>query len=245
MSAAALERRPYAILDEPSRLLKAEKIARLVGGPDALRGRSVLDVGCGSGHIAAALAGLVGPEGEVHAVDVRDQRLVHDGYAFHHVDGTTLPLADESLDVVVSNHVIEHVGDERDQLHHLREVRRVLRPGGVCYLAVPSRWVLVEPHVRLPLLSWLPRPLRSPYVRLARRGSFYDCDLPTRRRLRRLFAGADLSGEERTLDALFEVGRLETPSKAARLALSAPGPLRRALLPLSPTLVYVLRRPLG
>ena len=128
-----------------------------------------------------------------------------------------------------------------DQLHHLREVRRLLRPGGVCYFAVPSRFVLVEPHVRLPLLSWLPRPLRSPYVRLTHRGSAYDCELPSKRTLTRLFRGAGLQAADRTLDALVEVGRLEQPSKAARLALRAPAWVRRALLPLSPTLVYVLR----
>jgi SAM-dependent methyltransferase len=244
VSAVVVERRPYAILDRPSRLLKAEKIARLVGGAEVLRGARVLDIGCGSGYIAEALAELAGPGGSVHAVDVRDQRLVEDGYEFHQVTGTALPFEDESIDVVLSNHVIEHVGEEPDQLRHLQEVRRVLRPGGLCYLAVPSRWVLVEPHVRLPLLSWLPRAVRSPYVRLAGRGAFYDCDLPTRGRLRRLFAAAGVEATERTLDALLEVGRLETPSKAARLALSAPDPLRRALLPLSPTLVYLLRRPL-
>jgi SAM-dependent methyltransferase len=244
VSDVVVERRPYAILDRPSRLLKAEKIARLVGGPEVLRGARILDIGCGSGHIAEALAGLAGPDGRVHAVDVRDQRLVEDGYEFHQVAGTALPFADESLDLVLSNHVIEHVGGEPDQLRHLQEIRRVLRPGGRCYLAVPSRWVLVEPHVRLPLLSWLPRAVRSPYVRLAGRGSFYDCDLPTRRRLRRLFDAAGLEGAEKTVDALFEIGRLETPSRAATVALRAPAWLRQALLPLSPTLVYLLRRPL-
>lgn len=239
----APERRPYAALDLDSRRPKAEKLARLLGGPEALRGRRILDVGCGSGHIAAALAELAGPEGAVFGVDLRDQRVVREGFEFRQVDGTTLPFEDESLDVVVSNHVIEHVGEEPDQLRHLQEIRRVLRPGGRCYLAVPSRFVLIEPHVKLPLVSWLPRPLRSPYVRLARRGSFYDCELPTRRRLERLVRAAGLEGEERTLDALLEVGRLERPSPAVRLALSVPAPLRRALLPLSPTLVYLLRRP--
>lgn len=237
------ERRPYAALDLGSRRPKAEKLARLLGGQEALRGRRILDVGCGSGHIAAALAELAGPEGAVFGVDLRDQRVVREGFEFRQVDGTTLPFEDESLDVVVSNHVIEHVGEEPDQLRHLQEIRRVLRPGGRCYLAVPSRFVLIEPHVKLPLVSWLPRPLRSPYVRLARRSSFYDCELPTRRRLERLVRAAGLDGEERTLAALLEVGRLERPSPAVRLALSVPAPLRRALLPLSPTLVYLLRRP--
>lgn len=241
MTTAVLERRPYAILDRPSRLLKAEKIARLVGGPECVQGARLLDVGCGSGHIAAALAALAGPDGDVCAVDVKDQRLTRDGFSFHVVEGTSLPFEDGAFDVVVSNHVIEHVGEHDDQLHHLREVRRVLAPGGVCYFAVPSRFVLVEPHVRLPLLSWLPRPLRSPYVRLARRGDAYDCELPSRRTLERLFSGAGLHATERTLDALLEVGRLERPSRAARLALRAPAWSRRVLLPLSPTLVYLLR----
>jgi SAM-dependent methyltransferase len=241
VTTTALERRPYAILDRPSRLLKAEKIAALVGGPQRLVGASVLDIGCGSGDIASALAAFAGPSGDVHAVDVRDQRSTVEGFTFHLVPGTALPFADASFDVVVSNHVVEHVGETADQLHHLREVRRVLRPGGVCYFAVPSRFVLVEPHVRLPLLSWLPRRLRSPYVRLARRGSAYDCELPSRRTLARLFAGAGLTADERTLDALLEVGRLERPSRAARIALRAPAGIRRALLPLSPTLVYLLR----
>jgi SAM-dependent methyltransferase len=240
VTVAVLERRPYAVLDRSSRLLKAEKIARLVGGSTRLRGARLLDVGCGSGHIASALAELVGDEGEVCAVDVRDQRLTDDGFVFHLVDGTTLPFEDSSFDVVVSNHVIEHVGEYDDQLDHLREVRRLLRPGGVCYFAVPSRFVLVEPHVRLPLVSWLPRRLRSPYVRLARRGNAYDCELPSKRTLTRLFRSANLRPTELTLHALVEVGRLERPSRAARLALSSPAWLRRALLPLSPTLVYVL-----
>ena len=243
MTAVSVERRPYAALEASSRARKAEKIVRLLGGADALRGKRVLDVGCGSGHIAAALAELAGPGGHVSAVDLRDQRVVLDGYEFVQVAGTELPFADASLDVVVSNHVIEHVGEHADQLHHLREIRRVLRPGGVCYLAAPSRWALLEPHVRLPLVSWLPRRLRTPYVRLARRGSFYDCEPPTPRRLLRLVGAVGLVPEEKTLDALLELGRLERPSPAVRLALAAPAPLRRALAPLSPTLVYLLRRP--
>jgi SAM-dependent methyltransferase len=237
------ERRGYAALDESSRQPKAEKLVRLLGGVDALRGRQILDVGCGSGHIAAALAELAGPDGRVVAVDLRDERVVTGGYEFRRVDGTALPFPDASFDVVVSNHVIEHVGVPTDQLLHLREIRRVLRPGGRCYLAAPSRWTLVEPHVRLPLVSWLPAPLRSPYVRLARRGDFYDCELPTRGGLLRLAAEAGLDAEERTQDALLEVGRLERPPLSARLVLRAPAPLRRVLLRLSPTLVFLLRRP--
>src|SRR3546814_5478078 len=72
-----------------------------------------------------------------------------EGYAFQVVDGTTLPYSNDTFDIVVSNHVIEHVGNADAQRHHLDEIRRVLAPDGVVYFAAPNRWRLVEPHFRL------------------------------------------------------------------------------------------------
>jgi glycosyltransferase involved in cell wall biosynthesis len=235
-------RRPYAILDGESRLFKAEKIEKMLEPVCPLEGKRVLDIGAGSGHMARALAKAIGPAGEVQAVDVLDQRLVTDGYGFTLVEDTKLPFPDESFDVVVSNHVIEHVGDRDDQLRHLREIRRVLGPEGVCYLAVPSRWVLLEPHVRLPFLSWLPRTLRSPYVRLARRGSHYDCELPTRRGLRGLLAQAGLKGSERTVEAMRVMSLVEQRTGLVGAILRAPSWLLRLLTPVNPTIVYLLRK---
>ena len=67
--------------------------------------------------------------------------------------------------------MIEHVGDESAQLHHLAELRRVLSKAGIGYLAVPNRWMVVEPHYRIAFLSWLPRGWRSPYLRLLGKGT--------------------------------------------------------------------------
>jgi SAM-dependent methyltransferase len=234
--AAAAPRRPHAILDRESRLLKARKIAELVGRARPLEGARVLDIGTGSGVIASALAELAGPDGAVSAVDVNDQRRVLEGYEFRQVEGTELPFEDGSFDVVLSNHVIEHVGSRSDQLHHLGEVRRVLAAGGVCYLAVPQRWILLEPHFRLPFLSWLPQPIADAYVRRARRGAFYDCRLLTRGRLLALAGEAGFAADEITVDAALAVARIEG-GPLARM----PERLLRALRPLSPTLVYLLR----
>ena len=235
------DRLPHAILDRESRLLKAQKIAELVRPFRPLQGARVLDIGAGSGFIAHSLSELVGPEGEVHAVDVLDQRLITEGFEFRRVDCTTLPYESGSFDVVLSNHVIEHVGIRPVQLHHLREIRRVLAPGGVAYLAVPNRWVLVEPHFKLPFLSWLPERLRSPYVRLAGRGEAYDCDLPTRGDLHELFADAELDASELTIQATRVVARVEEPTGPLRLLLGAPEPLLRLLLPVTPTMIFALR----
>ena len=237
----ALERQPHAILDSDSRRLKAQKIARLVESVRPLEGARLLDIGAGSGHIASNLAGFVGEEGEVWAVDVNDQRQTNQGYRFKPVTGTELPFEDEAFDVVLSNHVIEHVGDRAAQLHHLGEIRRVLAPGGVCYLAVPNRWGLVEPHFRLPFLSWIPSGLRDPYVRAARRGSRYDCNLPTRGQATRLFEQAGFDHEDATIAAMRVLRELETMSTATRLLCSAPLPVLRALQPANPTMIFLLR----
>jgi SAM-dependent methyltransferase len=237
---AAVERQPHAILDLESRLLKAQKIARLVERVRPLAGARVLDIGAGSGHIASALSQLAGRDGDVWAVDVHDQRQTNDGYRFKPVAGTALPFDDASFDVVLSNHVIEHVGSRDDQLHHLREIHRVLDRGGVCYLAVPNKWVVLEPHFRLPLLSWLPERLRDPYVRATGRGERYDCNLPTRRGVTALFGAAGFAHEEVTVPAMRVLNELEDPSLPVRALCAAPEPVLRALLPVNPTMIFLL-----
>ncbi|HEV8686074.1 MAG TPA: class I SAM-dependent methyltransferase, partial [Gaiellaceae bacterium] len=179
---------------------------------------------------------------EVVGIDVRDQRQVRDGYRFVQVEGTALPFEDRSFDVVLSNHVIEHVGHESEQLQHLREVRRVLADEGVVYLAVPNKWIVVEPHFRLPFLSWLPQRLADRYVRSRHKGSFYDCDLPTRKRFLRLAGDAGLEAREITLDAMRVYDRLESPKGPLARLLRAPEWALKTLMPAVPTLVYLLRK---
>ena len=52
----------------------------------------------------------------------------------HRADLTRLPFPDASYDAVLASHVLEHIRDDR---RALREVRRVLRPGGFAALPVP------------------------------------------------------------------------------------------------------------
>lgn len=52
----------------------------------------------------------------------------------HQVDITRLPMADGSYDVVIANHVLEHIDDDRQAI---RELFRVLRPNGTALLTVP------------------------------------------------------------------------------------------------------------
>lgn len=168
-------RQPHAVLDLPSRKLKAMKIERLLdldSRPGPLR---LLEIGVGSGGISHYFGTHPTGRFDVVGVDVVDSRLVRDGYHFVAITETTLPFPDASFDVVISNHVIEHVGDDDAQAHHLSEMRRVMRDDGIGYLAVPNRWMLVEPHYRLAFLSWWPESMRSGWLRLFGKGQHYDC----------------------------------------------------------------------
>ncbi|MGH3022113.1 MAG: class I SAM-dependent methyltransferase [Gaiellaceae bacterium] len=237
-----VEQEGHASLDRRSREQKAEKIQTMVEAERALDGSVLLEIGVGSGVIAARLAEAVGPTGEVWGVDVRDSRVVTDGFRFGLVEGTALPFSDGFFDVVVSNHVLEHVGNRSEQVAHLREVARVLKDDGVAYLATPNRWTLVEPHYHLPLLSWLPRGARGPYVRLTRRGRGYDCEPRSRAELVELCSLAGLDLADRTLEAVRLTGEIENPPAPVRLLTGAPERVLRALLPLMPSHVAILRR---
>jgi SAM-dependent methyltransferase len=52
-------------------------------------------------------------------------------------DMQAMPYSDTSIDVIVSHHVIEHVQDDQKAFS---EIRRVLKPDGVCYVSVPVDW---------------------------------------------------------------------------------------------------------
>jgi SAM-dependent methyltransferase len=232
----------HAVLDLPSRRLKAAKIERLLrlgGRNDALH---ILEIGCGSGGISNYFGTL--PAGHVvEAVDVVDTRVVREGFTFRLVTGTRLPFADEAFDVVLSNHVIEHVGLEEAQLAHLGELRRVMKPGGIGYLAVPNRWRLIEPHYRLALLSVWPRAWRSRYLRLTRHGSEYDCEPLGVRTLEEMFRRTGLKFRPLGVEALRATLDLEHPdSPATAIERLLPTGLLRPLEPILPTLIYRLAR---
>lgn len=240
-----IERRGHAVLDLRSRDAKARKIEALLGLGLAPTGRPLrlLEVGAGSGGIAHYFANHPRIQCEVEAVDVSDTRQIQEGFRFTRVGDVRLPFPNDSFDVVISNHVIEHVGDDDAQRLHLHELRRVLRNDGVGYLAVPNRWQLVEPHYRIAFLSWLPPGWRTPYLRLRNRGREYDCrplrvpELEAQLRA----AGFDFAQQHgRALRLTYE---LERPRALAYRAMLrwVPDAAYAALRRIFPTLIYVLR----
>ena len=149
-----------------SRVRKAAVLATVIG--DEIRGARVIgDLGSGTGLLKRELERvsgrpIVGFEVDPAVVIERERTCV--------ADGTRLPVADASFDLLIVNHVYEHVPEPRSLFE---EVSRVLKPGGLAYVTAGNRWAVFEPHYRLPFLSWLPTGLADRYVRWARRGRSY------------------------------------------------------------------------
>ena len=238
------ERQPHAVTDLASRRFKALKIERLLGLQQLSQPIRLLEIGCGSGGIAHYFATHPSLQCSVTAVDVHDNRQVRDGYTYHSVQGVQLPFEDQQFDAVISNHVIEHVGDAAAQLVHLQEIRRVLTPTGKAYLAVPNRWMLTEPHYRLKFLSWLPHAWRRPYLRWMGKGEVYDCEPLQMHELQRMLAAAGLLYHNQSVEGWRATFEIELPKHwSNRLLQATPNALLLPLRPIIPTLIYQLQRP--
>lgn len=239
VSADGQARRPHAVLDLPSRNAKALKIERLLDLTHRRHPIRMLEVGTGSGGIAHYFGTHPTLECDVTAVDVHDNRLDRDGYTYRPVEGVELPFDDACFDVVLTNHVIEHVGDVSVQHRHLAEVHRVMKSDGIGYLAVPNRWMLTEPHYRLTFLSWWPHAWRTPYLRLMRKGTFYDCEPLQMRQLERMLSAAGFRYRNLGIEAWRETFEIEQPHAiATHLLRATPDALLAPLRPIIPTLIY-------
>jgi len=235
------QRQPHAALDIASRSMKARKIELLLGLDQPGQKIRLLEIGCGSGGICSYFGLHPTRRFEVHSVDVKDSRVAVEGYEFQLITDTNLPFPDQYFDVVISNHVIEHVGDESDQLHHLLEVRRVLKSTGIGYLAVPNRWMLVEPHYQLAFLSWFPEKIRSLYLRLMRGVPFYDCRPLSMSCAEKILRQSGLQFQNICVDAVRTMIRIEGAKGVLQKIITLiPDRILGFMNRINPTLVYRL-----
>jgi len=113
---------------------KAQKILKILEEQGKKRDLSfrLLDIGTGNGDIAFYLSQYF----DVTSVDIIDQRSQHENFSFFQIKNEYLPFPDNSFDIILSNHVIEHL---QNQDLHLSEMARTLKPDGLIYLATPNR----------------------------------------------------------------------------------------------------------
>ncbi|MEW6330604.1 MAG: methyltransferase domain-containing protein [Pseudomonadota bacterium] len=154
-SACCIAESPAPRMREILKEIHPEVIAKFYGCgspiPPDLMGRTVLDLGSGSGRDCFILSKLVGPEGRVIGVDMTPEQLDtarrHVGYHMEKFgfaqpnvefrqgyieDLESLGIADDSVDVVISNCVL-NLSPDKERV--FAEIFRVLRPGGELYFS--------------------------------------------------------------------------------------------------------------
>jgi 2-polyprenyl-3-methyl-5-hydroxy-6-metoxy-1,4-benzoquinol methylase len=92
-------------------------------------------------------------------------------------------IPESSFDVITCSQIYEHVPSDKTLME---EIYRILKPGGVCYFAAGNRFKIIEPHYKLPFLSFLPKKLANFYIRLFTNHDLYYENLKSLRNLKKL-----------------------------------------------------------
>jgi SAM-dependent methyltransferase len=163
------------------RVRECSKIADEIAQYKPLSGQRVLDIGCQTGALSCVLAErgahVTGVEPEAWVLRAAEERAA--GWkvplTLQTAVGEALPFERHSFDVVCFVDVVEHC---RDAHACVREIARVLAPGGVAYIYGPNRlspqWLWSDPHYALFGASVLPPALGRRYVEWRRDKVGYD-----------------------------------------------------------------------
>ena len=190
-----------ALRGEPSYVWRAGQERRLqmivTAAAERIEG-NILENGCGVGMYVEHLAPF---GGKITGLEYDFERTAEAGHRSPRIlnaAGENLPFTVNSFDLILSHEVLEHVQDDAQAI---REMVRVLKPGGRIALFVPNRGYPFETHGiywrskyhfgNKPLVNYLPRKWRdklAPHV-----------DIYTHRDMMKLFAGLPVKFIERTI----------------------------------------------
>lgn len=213
-----------------SSIERGREIVRFLFPLLKINGARVLDLGCGSGGHAVALAEA---GAKVTGIDSKEMPLNlaralaedFDVAVDFHVDseyGNFLP--DGEFDLIICNDVIEHV-DSFERL--AASQRRLLRDGGLLYMTVPNRFnikhFLKDPHYQLVGVSILGPRLGAFYVtKIRRKGQHYNVNrLLGWDEARRIYRNAGIELTYYPVRDLLERLRTETTSTPFKRVMTA------------------------
>jgi len=126
----------------PLHAMTPAKLAYVHRQDGSWQGLRVADVGCGGGYLSEQLAqqgarviGIDVAEGAIRAASIEARK---SGLEIHYVQANAdaLPLADASVERVICTDVLVHVPDPAPVV---REIGRVLKPGGKCFFSTINR----------------------------------------------------------------------------------------------------------
>jgi 2-polyprenyl-3-methyl-5-hydroxy-6-metoxy-1,4-benzoquinol methylase len=135
-----LEANGERFLPEMEGAIALEHLHRYAVAKDFAAGKTVLDIACGEGYGSAFLAETAA---RVYGVDIASEAIAHAKAKYQRPNVEFLvgscagiPLAEGTVDLVVSFETIEH-HDEHEAM--LAEIKRVMRPGGMVIVSSPDK----------------------------------------------------------------------------------------------------------
>lgn len=119
-----------------------EHLLRYIFACNFVKGKTVLDAGCGSGYGSLLLA-KEGNAANVISVDISADAIAYSikYYSAHNISYTVdnveslYLIQDKSIDIVVSFEVVEHL---QNQISYLKSIKRVLKPSGLAMISTPN-----------------------------------------------------------------------------------------------------------
>ena len=151
--------------------------------PDLAK-RRILDLGSGRGYflVEAATRGfqIEGLELFSEYIEKTHVRAKKAGVSVTVTKGRgeELPFAAAQFDFINMAELIEHVADPKKVL---QEVFRVLSPGGMAYMSVPSRFGMKDPHFHLYGVNWMPRAWSDAFIGFFGAHKSYDTNAGAQR----------------------------------------------------------------
>lgn len=205
---------------------------------------TALDIGCSAGFFCEGLATefkqVIGVDIDSGAIEFAKKQQVSQNIVYTLINDDTIPMPNESLDLVMCNHVYEHV-PSADKL--FSEIFRVLKPTGVCYLGAANKLIIMEPHYKLPFLSWVPKFVAHRYMRIFKRGDVYYENLRTYGGILRMihkFEKQDFTIDVMTNPIKFSAADMINPNG---IIPKLPIFIFKLIYPFLPSYIFVLRKP--
>ncbi|MEW5693718.1 MAG: class I SAM-dependent methyltransferase [Candidatus Hydrogenedentota bacterium] len=233
------------VLNKEERRIKAYKIRQIISDytskTSGFTPQTMIDIGCSSGIITSEIAEIF-DKAIGFDVDINALRYAKDSLCRRVLwvvsNAQALPVKNNSVDLVICNHIYQYMGDPKLMMN---EIERVLKPGGICYLAVANRFALFfKNYPLIGILLWLP-PRLLKKIKFIFPEKFFSQKLVDRTEHLKLISGFDFT--EYTIDILKRPGKYFTEIPLFYSILSkVPESILKSLIYFSFSFIWILKK---
>lgn len=183
---------------ENKRDLKAKKIISILQKEITIENKTILEIGSGYGYIINQFqkrgSYAIGIDKSINLV--RSAKNNNTNCEYICGDGALIPIEHNSIDVIILNHVIEHI-KYKEKL--MKECNRILRKEGVIYIATPNKHFFLDPHTKIPFFGYMSEKIHDRY----------NIHNPSRKEMIELFKKYELSYKYLSLDIISHLNQFE------------------------------------